>query len=313
MNPSDLPTQRRALREGALLLPAPHLGTLAISGKDRKTWLNGMITCDLAPLGPGQGAYGFVVAKTGKLLAELFVLVAADRLLVSVLRERLELLREHFDRYVIMEDVELEDASAEVAWIIAHGPQAKALVPLARDSGALAAAAVDSSGLGGAAIALPVDGAEAAVSRLLEHAGAPVAIATSEGWEALRVEIGLPRWGADFDDQNYPQEASLEHLGVSFQKGCYLGQEAVFMLQMRGHVKKKLVPLAIEGEADLDKGAEITLPDGTAVGAITSLTRSPDAPETLALGFVKWKHAAGGTALAVAGRSARVLGKSDAS
>ena len=60
------------------------------------------------------------------------------------------------------------------------------------------------------------------------------------------IEHGLPRFGAEVDATLYPQEAALEKLAVSFSKGCYLGQEVVYMLQERGHVKRKLVPLDLE-------------------------------------------------------------------
>src|SRR6185437_10386155 len=127
-----------------------------------------------------------------------------------------------------------------------------------------------------------------------------------EGWEALRIAWGVPRFGADYDEQSLPQEASLETRAVSFSKGCYLGQETVFMLEKRGHARKKLVRLAVEGEGTLSAGAEIALPDGTAgVGAVTSATRAPGPGGWLALGSVKHKHTPAGTALVVAGRPAR--------
>ena len=72
-------------------------------------------------------------------------------------------------------------------------------------------------------------------------------VGDAEGWEALRLERGVPRFGPDFDDKTYPQEASLEKAAVSFDKGCYLGQEVVCMLEMRGHVKRKLVSIVLDG------------------------------------------------------------------
>jgi tRNA-modifying protein YgfZ len=304
MTTDTFSSQRRALLEGALLLRAPTLGTLAITGKDRQTWLNGMVTCELATHRPGGGAYGFAVAKTGKLLGELHVLLEEDRILIGVLMERVEMLAQHFDRYVIMEDVTIEDVSTNVSWAVAHGPEAPNLVALARAHGALAAASVDMSGKGGALVALEPASADAVIERLRKEKG--VELADDAAWERLRVEIGVPRWGVDFGDDNYPQEASLENLTVSFQKGCYLGQEAVFMLQMRGHVKKKIVQLTIEGDGDVPASTQITLPDGTAVGSITSAITSPDKPVVMALGYVKWKQKAAGTELLVAGRKAVV-------
>ena len=306
-NASDLSVLRRALLDGAFLLSAPELGTIVVSGKDRQTWLNGIATCDLAPLKAGQGAFGLAVSKTGKVLSPLYVLLEEQQLLIGAPRDLVEGLISHFDRYVIMEDVELEDASGRVSWAFAHGPASKELPSLARAHGAIAASAVDTSGKGGALFAFETANADGTLRRL-EKPSKMVVVGDDAAWEVLRVEIGCPRWGVDFTDENYPQEASIETLAVSFQKGCYLGQEAVFMLQNRGHVKKRLMPLSVTGDEPIPPGASIQLPDGTSVGAITSVTKSPNEPSLFAIGFVKYKHAVAGTSLLVAGRPAVVLG-----
>jgi hypothetical protein len=309
---TDLHTERRALHEGALLQRAPELGTIVVTGADRKSWLNGLVTCDLAPLAQGQGAYGLSVLKTGKILSEVRIVLAADRIFAGAPRDRIPLLLEHLEKYLIMEDAEIRDASGEFSWILVHGPRAHDLIDRARSEGA-EAAAIDTTGLGGAAVVAPVHEDHGSTldrieSALVAHAAGHAAVSTPEAWEQLRVEIGLPLFRSDYDDQNYPQEASLERLAVSFQKGCYLGQETVFMLQMRGHVKKKLVPILVQGPADVPPGTEIVLGDGSPVGSITSRAPSPEGRDVVALGYVKYKYAASGTELSVQGRSARVLG-----
>lgn len=301
---NDISLARKALHEGALLLRAPHLKTLSITGKDRQTWLNGVITCDLAPRRAGEAAYGFAVAKNGKLLAELFLLLDDKRILLGAADDRIELLAEHFDKYVIMEDVTIEDASDEVSWLFAHGPEAPQWVAPSRAHGAIAAGSVDMSGKGGALLTFEKAALDEILVRLQKE---PNVVETEmDIWDKLRVEIGIARWGIDFNQENYPQEASLEHLGVSFQKGCYLGQEAVFMLQMRGHVKKKIVKLAVDDAEPLAITTEIHAPDGANVGVLTSTTENPDKPGMLALGYVKWKQSTAGTELVVAGRKAVV-------
>lgn len=304
---TDIDHARRALHEGALLLRAPALGTLEITGKDRQTWLNGMVTCDLATRRAGDAAYGFAVGKNGKLLAELCIILDDQRILIGAAQDRLESLSQHFDKYIIMEDTTIEDVSSSFHWTLAHGPHASNLVAMARAHGAAATGAVDMTGKGGALLLLESDSARAVEERLQKEKEAPVLMADEPTWDKLRVEIGIPRWGIDFNDDNYPQEAGLEHLAVSFQKGCYLGQEAVFMLQMRGHVKKKIVQLAIEGSEPVTQSTAIVLPDNISVGTITSTTQRPDKPGIVALGYVKWKHAQSGTELAVAGRKAVVV------
>jgi folate-binding protein YgfZ len=254
----DVARELNAAREGALLLAAPELGTLEVTGKDRLSWLNGLITSDVGKLRPGEGSYGLSVAKNGKIQCELRLVAAEDRVLVGVRRDRID-----------------------------AGP-------------------VDVTGLGGAAITAPV-GAYAAVLAALQAEGDGVVMGTCEGWERLRIERGIPQWGVDFGDDVYPQEASLEKIAVSFNKGCYLGQETVCMLELRGHVKRKLMKIVIQSnEREVSIGAAITLPDGTAVGDVTSRGPSDASDESLALGYVKYKYAVAGTELRIAGHPARI-------
>ena len=92
-------------------------------------------------------------------------------------------------------------------------------------------------------VVTPGSDAVGAIERAARAAGGGVGDA--EGWDVVRVRAAVPRFGVDFDETTYPQEAALETRAVSFQKGCYLGQEIVCMLEMRGHVKRKLVSLAV--------------------------------------------------------------------
>lgn len=296
-----------AAREGALLHVRSDLGAFAVTGGERLPWLNGLVTQDVGKLAPGAGAYGLAVGKTGKIAAEIWFLALADRVLVLAARDRLEMLREHFDKHLIMEDAEMGPPLDRAA-IFAHGPLAGALVAEARAQGG-DAAMVDWTGRGDAAVLLaPEGGLDAMLSALLAKAGPAAALATEAGWEALRIAWGLPRFGVDYDDQTLPQEASLEKVAVSFTKGCYLGQETVFMVEKRGHPKKRLVRLAVEGGGELPAGAEIVLPEGGAAGTLTSATQAPEGG-LLALGSVKHKHAVADTPLLVGGRAARVLGE----
>jgi hypothetical protein len=226
--------QRRAAEAGALVLPRPDLGAFLVTGRDRLSWLNGLVTCELASRKPGDGVYGLAVGKTGKILAELGFVIAADHVAVAAPADRVEMLREHFDRHLIMEDAEIE-VDAERRWLVVVGPLAVELVKAAHAEGA-DGAMVDFTGRRDTAMILPPAGQlEAVQAALLAKAGDRGALATAEGWEQLRIERGVPRFGVDYDDQNLPQEPSLERIAVSFNKGCYLGQETVFMLEKRGH------------------------------------------------------------------------------
>jgi folate-binding protein YgfZ len=307
MTNDEIAGQVRAARRGALIQAGGQTGTLAVTGRDRKSWLNGLVTCDLAPLSAGQGAFGLHVGKTGKIQAELWIVLGPDRVLAGVPRAMAAALRDTLDHYLIMEDAEITDASAEHGWLFVHGPLAADLVDVARAEGALAAR-VDRTGLGGAAVVAPAGELAAVEAALLARAGDRGALATPEGYAQLTLELGLGQMGVDYDEQSYPQEAALEGLAVSFNKGCYLGQETVFMLQVRGHVKKRLVRLDVDGDGDIAAGAEITAPDGASIGAVTRAGAEIDTGRAIALGHVKYKHIEPGTEVRVAGRVARVTG-----
>ena len=172
---------------------------------------------------------------------------------------------------------------------LAHCPRAGELVAAARGAKALAAEH-DFTGLGGALI-LAEAGAEAQVEQAL---GAPLASiggawGDDGGWEALRLERAVPRFGKDFDGTTYPQEALLERRAVSFDKGCYLGQEVVCMLELRGRVKRKLAPLVLanDGASPPEKGAPVFDADGNKLGEITSSAWSPALGAPVAFAMLK--------------------------
>jgi len=136
--------------------------------------------------------------------------------------------------------------------------------------------------------------------------GGDVALGTAGDWESLRVQRCLPRFGVDFGEKNYPQEASLEKIAVSFKKGCYLGQEVVCMLEMRGRVIKKLVPVKFD-EGDLPgAGTEVRSVEGKPVGTLSSAAAADVG--SLALAMVRIDFTEPGTKLDVGGREAVVLG-----
>jgi folate-binding protein YgfZ len=301
---SDLAHAIHLARTGALLRLRDDLALIAAAGRDRKTWLNGLVTCDLAKLGAGQGAFGLAVSKTGKLRAELLIGLGAERLYVAAPKDRAEDLYGELDRHLIMEQVELTQEPG-LAAIEVVGPGAALLLDAARAAGAELAVPLDTTGLGGALIASARTNCDALLSALLTAGGDGVALGDEAAFEALRLELGLGRFGVDYGDASYPQEAGLERVAVSFEKGCYLGQEAVFMLQVRGHVKQRLIPLEIAGNEGVPVGTAV-LVDGSPVGAVSSCGISPVSQQVLALATVKYAHAEPGTALTVMGRAAHV-------
>jgi folate-binding protein YgfZ len=282
-----------------LAVPATDRAAIVVRGKDRVGWLNGLVTCDVAKVAPGRAAYGLLVEKKGKIEADFAVMAGAspeDALLLAVPRLQRDALLATLDHYLVMEDATLELGEQMV--VFAHGPRAAELLREAPYAGAL-----DLLGTGGAVLAGPKGALEAALRRVGATFG------DEAGWEALRVERGLPRLGVEADTTMYPQEASLETLAVSFDKGCYLGQEVVYMLQNRGHVKKRLVALDVDGDAPLARGDAVKSASAEGdedVGEIRSSVIGPLTHRACAIALLKWSHAKPGTELRVGGRGARV-------
>ena len=272
--------------------------TLEARGPDRLKWLNGLLTCDLANVGVGEGAYGLSVTKNGKIRSEVMVSVGSESVLLGVRRAAAEALLAELDRHLIMEDAEIA-AHPGFEWHLVLGSQAGLARSIAVARGGQA---VRHTRRGTEALALAIPISEVGVSEELARALGADCTATPAQWDHARIVAGVPEFGVDFDDTHYPQEASLERDAVSFKKGCYLGQEAVFMLENRGHVKKRLVQLA--SASPMSVGEPVTTPEGEALGTVTSTTISPEGG--LALGWVRYKQSAAGTEVFVGNRPARV-------
>lgn len=293
----------RAARDTVLVVPAADRSAILVTGKDRMTWLNGLVTCDLAKRGHGEGAYGLLVEKKGRIQTDLFVIPSRDEqtLALAVPSALRDAIVETLDHYLIMEDVEL--STSDLVLFAAHGPAAAELRSLT-----LLAGTVDVLGRGGAVLAVPSGDAAQLGAKLAEAVATLGGLVVDDAtWDAVRIERGLPRFGVDFDTTHYPQEAALEKLAVSFSKGCYLGQEVVYMLENRGHVKRKLVPLEVEGAAPPPVGSIVTTADGDPVGEIKSAALAPSSGKPVAIAMVKWAHAVPGRELKVGDRTVKVV------
>jgi folate-binding protein YgfZ len=302
----DTKAQVEAARRGALAIAASG-ATLVITGADRLAWLNGLTTCDIAKKKAGEATYGLVVARNGRVLADVVVFVDEDRLVLALPPAVAETLRLHFEHYLVMEDAQVEPGSTAFETWFVHGPRSHELLEKARGAGGIGAA-IDRTGLGGAIIFADRDHHEE-VRREIVRATSEVggAIGDDAGWRALRLERGVAEFGEDFDDTTYPQEAGLEKIAVSFDKGCYLGQEVICMLEMRGHVKRRLTPLVLDATGVPPPGTGVTDLAGVAVGEVTSAALSPTLGRTIALAMVKRAQAQLASVVLVNGVRAEVV------
>jgi len=211
---------------------------LTVRGDEARQWLQGQLTADVAEPAPGEARYALVVNDKGRVFSDVYVLDRDDGVDLLVPSDRGAPLLERLDRFIVMEDVEL--ALEERAFWVAAGPGADALP----GSAVRALGGVGTIGEGADFEAHRVDDAE---------------------WERLRIAAGEPRFGADFGEHTLPQEAGLRH-AVSFEKGCYVGQEPIVMLEHRGKPPKRLVR-GTSAQATVDMPV---MQGGREVGRVTS-------------------------------------------
>jgi folate-binding protein YgfZ len=263
------------------LLDRSERGKLALTGEDRKPFLNGQVTNDVEALQDGDGCYAAFLTPKGKMLGDLRILdagVPAGELLLDTERVSLQALFDLVRRYSIGHRVQLHKRTLESGLLSLIGPGARTVagadeLPLAEHAHRAAQIAARPVRL--IATDLGVDvlcdaGDTAAVTAALIAAGAkPI---DESGAEVLRVEHGRPRYGVDLDDSVIPQEAGLNDRAVSFTKGCYVGQETVARLFYKGKPNRQLRGIRLPAPAP--GGAPLTL-GGREVGRLGSTVVSP--------------------------------------
>jgi folate-binding protein YgfZ len=261
-----------AARDGCLWVNRPDMGTLLVTGSDRMSWLQGVLSSDVETLAPGQGSWGLVLTKQGKVLADVTVVAGASETYLGLVRGAVPKVEEWLAQFLIMEDAAVADVSADFGWAMLHGPSGLAAAKDLVRSGEGECAPVDFTGFGGAVLVARRASLETFEAAIVERPD--VRVGTPEDWLKLRVERLVPMAGIDFDEQRSPHEAALDRRAVSWTKGCYLGQEAVCMQDMRGKVKRRLATVLLASGAVPQAGTSVTLPSGQKVGETRSAARS---------------------------------------
>jgi folate-binding protein YgfZ len=243
------------LTEACGLVDASERGKLALTGSDRKTFLQGQVTNDVEALERGRGCYAAFLTHKGKMLGDLRILDLGDELLLDTERSTLQELFNMIRRYKLASDVELHKRTLQLGLLRLIGPDARRVAgagQLGTDEhdnahGEIADTAVVLVATDvGVDVFCPAESTEA-VRAALEAAGAvPV---EEQAAEALRIERGRPRYGLDLDETVIPQEAGLNERAVSFTKGCYIGQETVARLFYRGKPNRHLRGLRLSAPA----------------------------------------------------------------
>jgi folate-binding protein YgfZ len=240
---------------------------LRVTGADCVEFLHGQCTNDIKKLGVGDTCYAAFLNAKGRMRGEGHVICQADAFLL----ETSPGLAPSLEKFIITEDVMIEDMSAALGeWLVIGGARA--------DLPAGAVTFPHALGLG------VISG-----ERMAETINAEVL-------EALRIEAGVPCWGVDMDENTIPNEAGLEERAISYDKGCYIGQETIARIKTYGHVNRQLVQMALTGQGVPARGDKVVV-EGREVGQVTSAVFSSRLGKPLALGYVRRELAKTGVTL----------------
>jgi len=314
-----------AARHHAGLVDRSDYGYIVVSGKDRASYLQGLLTNDITALGSGQGCYAAYLTAQGRMIADLWVYELGDVVLLKVLRDVKATVLAKLDQFIFSEDVQLGDVSETFLAVAIVGPESPAILSSVLEIAPVAVTELPDNGnlrssfAGQSAIVLRVtDVGPPAFDVLVEAlAFEPLRAALRRGGaveidaataDTLRVENGVPKFHQDMDEETIPLEAGIESRAISLTKGCYVGQEVIIRVLHRGHgrVARKLVGLTLSTDAAPDRDA-VVQSEGKDIGRVTSATWSPALQRPIALAYVQRDFVAPGTLVTVRGAVGEVV------
>jgi folate-binding protein YgfZ len=267
-----------ALRGGAAWLDLSGRGRIVARGRDRVRLLHNITSNNVKELAPGSGCYAFLLSPQGRIQADLYLFCYPDHFLIDTEPELREKVPRLILKYKVADQMELEDVTEQTAAIGVEGPAADSIRIAA---GEHAIAPITVTGQPGYRIYCTA-AAKAEIVRELETAGAVAA--SAEDARIVRIENGKPVYGEDIRETSLPQETQ-QMQGVSFTKGCYIGQEIVERIRALGQVHKKLERIELDGAEPAAAGTKMTV-DGHEA-EITSSVYSPHFGKAIALAYVR--------------------------
>jgi folate-binding protein YgfZ len=250
-----------------------------MTGSDRLRFLNGQISNDLRKATASSTIQASVLNAKGKMNASIFISEDGDSFLIDTDPELREQLPARIDRYIIADDVQIEDVTDRFGIFHVSGEMTSIPFQAGRT------VTVNRFGCPGRDLWFEKTEHEGARQQL----GTTLFLCDEECAEVFRIEQGIPRWGHELTDQIIPTEANLEATSIDYSKGCYIGQEVISRIKMSGQVNKRLCGLVSLSGAALSGGMRLTSTEdrGKEIGWITSAARSPRLEREIALGYVK--------------------------
>jgi aminomethyltransferase len=308
---SDPVAEHQAVRQASGLFDFSFRDKFAMKGRDHAKFLHRMVSNDVKRLAPGQGTYATLLSPQGHILVDMRLYCAGERFFVDTDADLRDKALEGLKRYVIGDQVEFEPL--DLYALAFEGPRARPLLEktlhidlpamqefdhFATNYAGFPVQVVCASSTGEEGYEVWADG-----KGLLAVWGAACGQAPTYGMlpcgtqalETLRIEAGIPRYGQELGEDTIPNEAGLWN-ALSFNKGCYVGQEIVERARSRGHVNWKLMGLVVESEVP-PPPSEKLIQDGKDIGEVTSSCVSPTLGKTIALAYLRREVAEPGTKL----------------
>jgi tRNA-modifying protein YgfZ len=251
---------------------------LRVTGADRFRFLNGQITNDLRKASETVAIEACVLSAKGKLNLHIFIAAVGESFLIDAEPELRETLRARLERYVIADDVQMEDVTDEFSLFHVFTDE-----PPPLGSGRIVSAHRF------AETGWDIWSDPARHDAMRHELAATYLFIDPVAADVMRIEQGLPRWGRELTDEIIPIEANLEQRTIDYQKGCYIGQEVISRIKMSGQTNKRLCGLISLNNTPLQPGMKLVAPSAPAkeAGWITSATRNQRLGKEIALGYVK--------------------------
>lgn len=300
---SSVGEEYAAATQGVGVIDRSHMGRLKAIGDDALDLLNRLSTNKLDDLAVDAVMGAVLTTNKGRIIDLLFVLRQADYLLILTAPETRQRVAEWIDFYTFVEDVTIEDATEQTAMFSLMGNGVADALPSLADLPLYGSAALEVDGT--TALALRTDFAGARAYDLIAPAsdaqrlwdGLTARGATPVGYaasELLRIERGVQLQGRELTDDYNPLEANLWDF-ISFNKGCYIGQEVVARLNAYDKVQRHLARLSWKG-GDSPAQGDALYADGRRIGELTSVA-PPECAGSVGLGYVRKAHAEPGIRL----------------
>jgi folate-binding protein YgfZ len=254
-----------------------------LSGADRVRYLNGQVTNDIRRVRPDATLIACVTTAKGRLSGLIFVSAAPSFLRIDAEPDLRESLGARLERYIIADDAALEDATDEDCLFHILPPSGASDFTREIDAPGASVRAATRFSRPGIDIIAPRSGH----AGLLAHLAVSYPLIPAPLIEILRIEAGIPRWGAELTEETLPPEAGLDQTAIDYHKGCYIGQEVISRIKSVGHVNRRLA--CFTAGSPLSPGMTLHPSDdpGRTAGEITSAAWIFGLETWAALGYLK--------------------------